>query len=160
MIIESETTIEENSAAGTFLADIIVIDEDMNQSSTCRLLSGSEYFTIDKNASDRHNSIIKVAENALLDYEAKSLIEVNIECTDNGKPLLSIQRSITVTLLDVNEAPTDIRLSGNHTLPENSPVGWSLGTLSTSDPDNGQVFTFALFGQSADIFEVRGWSRK
>ena len=156
ILMDYEDNIKENSPAGAFVANLTVIDEDVGQTSRCRLINGSEYFVlIHSNVTEEHDAIIEVAPNADLNYEVESNLWICIKCTDNGKPPLSIQRSIIVTLLDVNEAPTDIRLSGNHTLPENSPVGWSLGTLSASDPDNGQMLTYALFGQGADVFEVR-----
>ena len=40
-------------------------------------------------------------------------------------------------------APTDIMLS-NDTIPENESVGTMVGTLSASDPDAGDSFTFSL----------------
>lgn len=40
-------------------------------------------------------------------------------------------------------SPTNIMLS-NDTVPENEPVGTMVGTLSTSDPDIGDSFTYSL----------------
>lgn len=43
----------------------------------------------------------------------------------------------------VNAAPTDILLSGG-AVEENQPSGTTAGTLSTTDPDEGDTFTYAL----------------
>ena len=42
-----------------------------------------------------------------------------------------------------NQTPTDISLSGT-SVAENLPSGTSVGTLSTTDPDAGNTFTYAL----------------
>jgi hypothetical protein len=42
-----------------------------------------------------------------------------------------------------NIAPTDIALSGT-SVAENLPIGTSVGTLSTTDPDAGNTFTYTL----------------
>ncbi|MCX5684958.1 MAG: SMP-30/gluconolactonase/LRE family protein, partial [Planctomycetota bacterium] len=44
-----------------------------------------------------------------------------------------------------NQAPTDIALS-SATVAENLPSGTTVGTLSTTDPDAGNTFTYALVG--------------
>lgn len=55
----------------------------------------------------------------------------------------SFVQGYTVTVTDVNEAPTDIALAGA-TVAENQPVGTTVGTLSTVDPDAGNTFTYSL----------------
>jgi len=42
----------------------------------------------------------------------------------------------------INLAPTDIALSAN-TVPEDSPVGTTIGTLSSTDPEDS-VFTYSI----------------
>ena len=42
-----------------------------------------------------------------------------------------------------NSAPTDIALSAS-SIAENQPVGTAVGTLSSSDPDAGNTFTYSL----------------
>ena len=49
----------------------------------------------------------------------------------------------TLTVNAVNNAPTDIALSPSN-VDENRPVGTVVGALSTSDPDAGDTFTYAL----------------
>ncbi len=48
-----------------------------------------------------------------------------------------------VTSGEVNHAPTAIGLS-NNTVPENQPAGTTVGTLSTTDADSGDTFTYSL----------------
>lgn len=42
-----------------------------------------------------------------------------------------------------NQAPTDLNLS-NHSIVESSPLGSVVGTLTTSDPNSGDTFTYEL----------------
>ena len=48
-----------------------------------------------------------------------------------------------------NHAPFDIALSGT-TVAENQPIGTAIGTLSTTDPDVGDTFTYTLVSGTGD----------
>src|SRR5207237_654638 len=72
-----------------------------------------------------------------------------ITATDAGG--LSITRPFTITVLNVNEAPTAIALS-NASVSENA-AGASIGTLSATDPDANDAATFTV---SDNRFEVVG----
>jgi hypothetical protein len=54
-----------------------------------------------------------------------------------------VSTSISVTVNPANSAPTDISLSPS-SVPENQPSGTAVGTLSTTDPDAGNTFTYTL----------------
>src|SRR5262249_965086 len=72
---------------------------------------------------------------------------VTVTATDAGGH--HIQQTFAISVGDVNEAPTDINLSGN-TLVENV-AGAVIGALSAVDPDAGDTHTF---GVSHTRFEV------
>ncbi len=53
------------------------------------------------------------------------------------------EQTITVNLTDLNdETPTAINLTGNYTIAENTTIGTELGTLSATDADAGDTFTY------------------
>jgi hypothetical protein len=53
------------------------------------------------------------------------------------------EQIITVNLTDLNdETPTAINLTGNYTIAENTTIGTELGTLSATDADAGDTFTY------------------
>ena len=58
---------------------------------------------------------------------------------------------MTININDVNEnsPPTDLQLN-NTTIPENVAPNSLVGTFSTTDPDNGDSFTYALVIGDAD----------
>jgi hypothetical protein len=57
--------------------------------------------------------------------------------------LLETEKPISITVTNVNDAPTNISLSGS-TVLENSGIGTLIGTLSSTDPDANNTFTYAL----------------
>ena len=61
--------------------------------------------------------------------------------TDQGG--LWYEEAFTITINDVNETPTDIALSAV-SINENVGANSTVGTLSTTDPDTGNTFTYTL----------------
>ena len=61
----------------------------------------------------------------------------------NGANQSANSSSASATTLSANRAPTDIALSAS-SIAENQPVGTAVGTLSTTDPDVGNTFTYSL----------------
>jgi Ca2+-binding RTX toxin-like protein len=64
-----------------------------------------------------------------------------VRTTDQGG--LSFEKQFTISVTDVNEAPFDLALS-SATVYEGLPSGNTVGTLSSSDPDSGNTFTYTL----------------
>ena len=77
-----------------------------------------------------------------LDYEGQDTFVIRVRSTDQGG--LSTEKELTVNVTNVNESPSNIRLSSNSIL-ENQPVGTVLGSFSTDDPDVDDVqFIYTL----------------
>ncbi|QCC76855.1 beta strand repeat-containing protein [Nocardioides daphniae] len=75
-----------------------------------------------------------------LDFDAEPTLTVKVKVTDAyGR---TTRRTLTVTVTDVNVAPTDIVLSST-SVPENAPVGTVVGTLSAVDADTGDTHVFS-----------------
>lgn len=70
-----------------------------------------------------------------LDFETRSEYDVPIVATDFGTPPLSLRINVTINVVNVNEAPTNISLS-NISFPENLPVNGSIASVAVEDPDN------------------------
>ena len=60
--------------------------------------------------------------NANLDYEHAALILVQVRCSDSGSPPLSLAKVLSITVDDVNEAPTGISLSSDAIAENQSPM--------------------------------------
>src|SRR5262249_21011380 len=70
-----------------------------------------------------------------------------VRSTDQGG--LFFDKVLTIHITNVNEAPTDVAVSPN-SVPENQPAGTVVGSFSTSDPDAGNTFTYALVAGAGD----------
>jgi len=75
-----------------------------------------------------------------VDFEANPTFTVNVTATDMAGATTTQAYPIAVT--NVNEAPTDITATG--TVAEDAAIAAVAATLSTTDVDAGQTFTYAL----------------
>ena len=92
----------ENSPAGTAVGALSAADPDSGQDHTFALVTGDG--GADNGSFRIEGSSLKTA--AVFDREAKSSYSIRMRTTDNGSPARSFERAFTVTVGDVNEAPT------------------------------------------------------
>lgn len=133
----SPASIQENEPAGTTVGTLTATDPDVGDTVTYTLVTGvgdadNAAFAID-------GTTLTSAES--FDFEAKSSYSVRVRATDAGGAFF--EKSFTITVVDVNEAPSGITLSGT-SVAENQPAGTVVGTLSATDPDAGQTHTFSV----------------
>ncbi len=80
-----------------------------------------------------------------------------------GRVNTSAQQIITINIVALNHAPTNIALSATSAV-ENASVGNAVGTLSTTDVDSGDTFTYTLVAGTGDAdnaaFSIVGNSLK
>lgn len=140
--------IAENAAAGVVVGALSTQDPDEGDSFTYTLSEDADgRFAIDGDA-------LVVAEGAELDFEADADWDVTLVSTDSDG--LSISRTVTVSLTDVNEAPTAVDLSPN-SIEENAAGGLEVGVLSTQDPDEGESeFIYELVDDAGGRFALDG----
>src|SRR5207302_1822581 len=133
----SPAAVAENSPLGTTVGNLSSTDPESGDTHTYSLVSGTgstdnASFTINGTA---------LQTNTLLDYETTNGCWVRDQ-TDDGHGH-TFQKALTISVTDVNDAPTDIGLS-NAAVDENQPSGTTVGTLSTTDPDAGDTHTYSL----------------
>ena len=134
------STVVENVPVGTVVGTLSTSDPDPGDTHSYSLVVG---------VGDGDNALFTIVgdelrTNAALDYEALgSPLSIRVETTDSGTGNLTFEEALTVTLNDVNEAPTDIGLAPASVV-ENVAVGTVVGTLSTSDPDPSDTHLYSL----------------
>ncbi len=141
-ILLSATTVAEDRPSGTTVGALTSTDPETSQSHTYSLVnpggacSGADNpsFTISG------NSLVTAAS---FNFETKNAYTVCIRSTDNGSPSQTLDKQFTISVTNVNEAPTGIGLSLS-SIAENEASGTTVGSLSTTDPDTGQSFTYSL----------------
>ncbi len=133
----SANSIDENVASNSTVGSLSTTDVDAGNTFTYTLVVG---------AGDTDNASFNISGSSLQitnspDYEAKSSYSVRIQTTDQGS--LTYEKTFTITINDLNEAPTDISLSVN-SIDENAAANSIIGTLSSTDQDAGNTFTYTL----------------
>ncbi|MFC1933412.1 beta strand repeat-containing protein, partial [Chloroflexota bacterium] len=138
-IVLDNATVNEN-ADGAVIGNVSVTDPD----------SGDTYtYAVSDARFEVVGNQLKLKAGESLDYEAEATVSLDITATDSGS--LAYTESFTITVNNVNEAPTDIALS-NSTVAENT-AGAVIGNTSVTDPDFGDTHTYAV---SDARFEVVG----
>src|SRR5205807_1521387 len=134
----SNAAVDENQPSGTTVGTLSTTDPDAGDTHTYSLVSGTGstdngQFTIDGSGN------LKTA--ASFDFETKSSYSIRVK-TDDGNGG-TFEKVFTISVTDVNEAPTDLGLSPS-SVAENSPLGTTVGNLSSTDPESGDTHTYSL----------------
>ncbi|MBM4012553.1 MAG: hypothetical protein FJ286_14445 [Planctomycetes bacterium] len=133
----SASSIAENAGANAVVGTLSTTDPDAGNTFTYTLVTGT---------GSTDNAAFNISGNQLratasLNFEAKSSYIIRVRATDQGG--LFTEKAFTITVTNVNEAPTDIALSTS-SIAENAGANALVGTLSTTDPDAGNTFTYSL----------------
>lgn len=144
-ILLSSLSIEENQPTGTTVGMLSTTDPDVGETFTYSLVNGLG--DNDNNSFSIDGTQLKTA--GVFDYEAKSSFSVRIRVTDKSGQGLTFDKSFTIDVTKINKAPTDILLSETSVV-ENQPSGTKVGTLSTTDADVGETFTYSLVVGTGD----------
>ncbi|MES2689955.1 MAG: cadherin repeat domain-containing protein, partial [Bacteroidota bacterium] len=129
--------INEGQPTNTTVGALSTTDIDPAETFTYTLVSGT-------GSTDNSNFAISgsnLVTNVVLNYATKTSHSIRVKSTDaNG---CSFERTFTITVNDVNTAPTGIIISDS-TINENSTSLTVLGSLSAIDYDAGENFTYSL----------------
>ncbi|XP_034373802.1 protocadherin beta-16-like [Arvicanthis niloticus] len=147
--------IPENSALGnTFpLNNALDSDVELNNIQTYRLSSNSHFLVVTRNRSDGRKYPELVLEKEL-DREEEPELRLTLTALDGGSPPRSGTAQVLIEVVDINDnAPEFQQPAYRVQIPENSPTGSLVLTVSANDldsGDNGKVL-YALSQPSEDI---------
>jgi mRNA-degrading endonuclease HigB of HigAB toxin-antitoxin module len=139
----SASAINENVANNSTVGTLSSTDIDAGNTFTYTLVAGT---------GSTDNASFNISGNSLRitaspDYETKGSYSVRVRTTDQN--ILIYEKAFTVSINDLNEAPTDIALSVS-AINENVVANSTVGTLSSTDPDAANTFTYTLVAGSGD----------
>ncbi|XP_075131436.1 protocadherin gamma-B5-like isoform X24 [Leptodactylus fuscus] len=150
-------TISEDSPTGTVIAIINVhdLDSGLNGEVVC-LNSDIKDFQLLPSSSNYY----KLVTAASMDRERNSVYNVTIQCMDKGSPPLSTNKTIQVTISDVNDnAPIFERVNYIVYIIENNQPGTSIQNILASDldqGDNGKI-TYSIVNSNIDNIPVSSY---
>ncbi len=149
-IEDQDFQIDENTSDGQPVDTVVANDPDAGQILTFSIISGNIGNTFAINST---NGELTVVSNTLLDFETNPAFSITVQVQDNGAGYLINQATITVNLNDINESPNISTAS--FSVNENSLNGTNIGTVSASDPDNGQTLSFSIVGgNTSGAFQI------
>ncbi|TWI44569.1 SprB-like repeat protein, partial [Flavobacterium glaciei] len=136
-ILLSASAINENKAANSTVGTFGSTDANTADTFTYTLVAGTG--STDNTSFNISGNTLTI--NASPDFETKSSYLIRVRTTDNGD--LSFEKEFTITVNNVNEAPTDISLSAS-AINENVAGNSSVGIFSSIDADAANTFTYTL----------------
>ncbi|XP_072001796.1 protocadherin gamma-B7-like isoform X30 [Engystomops pustulosus] len=151
------TTILEDSPPGTVIAVINVhdLDSGINGEVLCHI-SDQKDFQLLPSSSNYYKLVTAV----IMDREKKSLYNVSVQCMDNGSPPLSTNKSIQLTISDVNDnAPVFEKMNYIVYIMENNQPGTSVQNILASDLDEGEngKITYSIVSSNIDNIPVSSY---
>jgi hypothetical protein len=141
-------SVAENSPLGTTVGTVTASDPDTGDVLGYAITAGNESgaFAIDPLSGE-----ITVA--GALDFESLPQYVLTVTVSDDADPALSDTATVTIDLTDLNEAPTAD--DAGFSVAENSPLGTTVGTVTASDPDTGDVPGYAITaGNESGAFAI------
>ena len=139
-------SIAENTAADTNIGSAVTATDPDNDTLTYTL-GGADAASF---------SIVSTSgqlqTNAALNYETKSSYSVTVTATDGDD--LSDTTTVTISVTDVNEAPSFATTTATRSIAENTAADTNIGSAVTAtDPDN-DTLTYTLGGADAASFSI------
>lgn len=142
-LVLSASALDENSVVGTNLASLSTSDVDAGDTFTYTLVSGE---------GDTNNDLFEISNGSLvtkgeIDFESNATLSVRVQTEDAAGARFS--KIFTITVNDVNEAPTALDLS-TLSIAENAGADVEIGTLSSTDADANDSFSYTLVNGTGD----------
>ncbi|MEE6478658.1 hypothetical protein FKM82_011933 [Ascaphus truei] len=151
------TPIPEDSLSGTVIALINVRDRDSGENGevTCQIMDALP-FKLVSSSSSYH----KLVTTSTMDRERTSEYNITIQATDKGSPPLSANKTIRLTIKDVNDNPPIFEKRGYIVyVPENNPPGNSIYNIYASDLDLGENsrMIYTIFNNNIEDIKVSSY---
>lgn len=140
-------SILEDALIGTSVVQVSATDLDMG-------LNGRIRYTLSDRDSDDGTFVIDptsgvIRTNKGLDRESVASYELKAVAVDRGSPSLTTEVPVTIRIEDINDSPpafdTDKIVLY---IPENSPIGSTVGQIYAADPDEGvnAIVQYSIIG--------------
>lgn len=131
----SNRSIDENLPIGTFVGKLTTTDANVIESHT---------YTFSGSGNDNNDFLIKddsLFTNSDFNFETKSTYTIEIRTTDSGG--LSFTGTEDITIRDINDAPTDLILTGN-SIVAFSIEGTTIGSPGVTDEDANETHVYSI----------------
>lgn len=148
-------SVPEASEPGTLVdgGPIMAVENDVGQEVSYVIVPGLGDEGLDMFRVGSCSGQLSVAK-AGLDHESKASYDLHIRATDNGLPAaLSVTTVVTISVLNVNDAPTFTDDKWTLQVIENAGTGTHVGTIGATDGD-GDAIAFSLTKNHDGAFTI------
>ncbi|XP_078407347.1 protocadherin alpha-C2-like [Cetorhinus maximus] len=146
------SNVREDAAFGSVVSIISVMDRDSGENGQVQCqVDPNIPFKLQKSLNNQYKLVVS----GILDRETTPLYNICISAWDAGSPALSTNRTILISVSDVNDnAPRFTQPSYSVFLMENNTPGASIFAVTALDPDldkNSEVSYFLLESRMEDV---------
>ncbi len=147
IVLTNQVAIPENTAARFKVADLTVIDPDIDPLLRNNVVTVSDArFEIDATT-----GALYLKAGQAVNFETASQIALTLTAADGT---VTYSKPITLTVSDVNEAPTDIQVTNQVAVTENNALRTKVADLLVIDPDLAPAFRNNVVTVSDARFEI------
>ena len=141
-------SIAENTAAGGAIGTPVTATDSNTGDALTYTLGGTDAASFGINAASG-----QLMTQAMLDHETKASYMVMVTATDKGGLTDSI--TVTITVMDVNEAPMFADETATRMVDENTAADMMIGdAFMATDPDDGDEVMYSLGGDDMGSFAI------
>uniref|UniRef100_A0A3B4WCU3 Protocadherin 2 alpha a 15 n=1 Tax=Seriola lalandi dorsalis TaxID=1841481 RepID=A0A3B4WCU3_SERLL len=131
-------TLNENVPVGTVVIQVNATDLDQGANGKIIYSFGNEVdsklmdlFSIDANTGE-------IQVTGPIDFEKSRIYEIDIQASDKGPAPLTTDKSVLITVIDVNDNAPEIEVTSfSSSIKEDSKIGTTVALISVSDLDSG-----------------------
>ncbi|KOH46933.1 hypothetical protein NC99_03330 [Sunxiuqinia dokdonensis] len=151
-VIEDQTVeLKEEIQTNDFILQVVASDPDVDQQLTYAIVQGNEagLFKINPETGE-------IFANTNISATIDQLFSLMVQVTDNGENPLSAHADMTIIslkIVEINQSPVAQNLTVD--VEGNFEVNDFIGKIVASDPDAGQLLTYAITGgNAAGLFTI------
>ncbi|XP_054454175.1 protocadherin alpha-3-like [Anoplopoma fimbria] len=132
------STLRENAPAGTVVIQVNATDMDQGANSEIIYSFGHEVDSKVMNVFSIDASTGEIKVTGQIDFEKSKSYEIDIQASDRGQAPLTTDKSVIVTVIDVNDNAPEIEVTSfSSSIKEDSKLGTTVALISVSDLDSG-----------------------
>uniref|UniRef100_G3RA75 Protocadherin gamma subfamily A, 4 n=1 Tax=Gorilla gorilla gorilla TaxID=9595 RepID=G3RA75_GORGO len=162
---ELELKISETTTPGFRIPLKNAHDADVGENALQKYaLNPNDHFSLDVRSGADGNKYPELVLESALDREEEAVHHLVLVASDGGDPVLSGTSRICVKVLDANDnAPVFTQPEYRISIPENTPVGTRILTVTATDADEGYNAQMVYFlekspGETSEVFELKSTS--
>ncbi|CAI9733480.1 protocadherin beta-15-like isoform X2 [Octopus vulgaris] len=134
-INDNTATIFEDIKVGSFIAYVMVTDNDVGHNGQVNCHIKDDTFKLQSMGSKEYKIVLKKA----VDRETQEHYHFTVSCEDKGLPALKTDKDLSIQVLDVNDVePHFTKDTFKFLTYENDKANFPIGFINATDPDIGK----------------------